>query len=75
MLTFDCKQVLFGLSADVNLNSLAEDLLSLLSPEGFGAQSTVASSEYKLKATVGFSSWYEFPHEVIHLWEIFYPSN
>ncbi|KAF3446885.1 hypothetical protein FNV43_RR12065 [Rhamnella rubrinervis] len=44
--------VLFGLTANVNLNSLAEDLLSLLSPEGFGAQSTVASPEYKLKATI-----------------------
>ncbi|KAJ9165870.1 hypothetical protein P3X46_020688 [Hevea brasiliensis] len=45
--------VLFGLSASVNLDSLAEDLLKLLSPEGGGAvSSTVASFEYKLRATV-----------------------
>ncbi|OAY22597.2 hypothetical protein MANES_18G005500v8 [Manihot esculenta] len=45
--------VLFGLSASVNLDSLAEDLLKLLSPEGGGhVSSTVASSEYKLRATV-----------------------
>ncbi|XP_057987295.1 uncharacterized protein LOC131169007 isoform X1 [Hevea brasiliensis] len=45
--------VLFGLSASVNLDSVAEDLLKLLSPEGGGAvSSTVASSEYKLRATV-----------------------
>lgn len=42
--------VLFGLSASVDLNPLAEDLLSLLAP---GASScTVASSEFKLRATV-----------------------
>lgn len=45
--------VLFGLSADVNLNSLSEDILSLLSPQGYGAAlPTVASSEYRLRATV-----------------------
>ncbi|KDP36805.1 hypothetical protein JCGZ_08096 [Jatropha curcas] len=43
--------VLFGLSACVNLDSLAEDLLKLLSPNGTGS-STVASSEYKIRATV-----------------------
>ncbi|XP_062164009.1 uncharacterized protein LOC133870804 [Alnus glutinosa] len=45
--------VLFGLSASVNVNSLAGDLLSLLAKEGSGAaSSTVASSEYKLRTTV-----------------------
>ncbi|XP_002510662.2 pre-rRNA-processing protein TSR1 homolog isoform X2 [Ricinus communis] len=45
--------VLFGLSASVNIDSLAEDLLQLLSPEGGAAvSSTVASSEYKMRATV-----------------------
>ncbi|KAM7486922.1 hypothetical protein LguiA_002931 [Lonicera macranthoides] len=44
--------VLFGLSASVDLSSLAEDILSLLSPEKSGAVPTVASSEYKLRATV-----------------------
>ncbi|XVF35842.1 hypothetical protein REPUB_Repub19eG0005900 [Reevesia pubescens] len=45
--------LLFPLSASVNVNSLAEDLLRLLSKEGTGAlSSTVASSEYKLRATV-----------------------
>ncbi|XP_052202263.1 uncharacterized protein LOC127808008 [Diospyros lotus] len=42
--------VLFGLSASVNLNSLAEDLFTLLSSEP--VLSTVASSEYKLRTTV-----------------------
>ncbi|XP_022157530.1 pre-rRNA-processing protein TSR1 homolog isoform X2 [Momordica charantia] len=42
--------VLFALSASVDLNPLAEDLLSLLSPGA--SSSTVASSEYKLRATV-----------------------
>lgn len=47
-------QLLFPLSPSVNVNSLAEDLLRLLSTEGAGAlSSTVASSEYKLRATVG----------------------
>ncbi|KAL6952621.1 hypothetical protein U1Q18_044989 [Sarracenia purpurea var. burkii] len=42
--------VLFGLSASVNLNSLAEDLCTLLSAENvFPA---VASPEYKLRITV-----------------------
>ncbi|KAA8537420.1 hypothetical protein F0562_026893 [Nyssa sinensis] len=45
--------VLFGLSACVNLNSLAEDLLALLSTDGIGAMfPTVASFEYKLRTTV-----------------------
>ncbi|KAH7523416.1 hypothetical protein FEM48_Zijuj06G0008700 [Ziziphus jujuba var. spinosa] len=46
--------VLFGLSADVNLKSLAEDLLSLLTKEGSGAlvPTVAASSEYKLRITV-----------------------
>ncbi|KAJ4964379.1 hypothetical protein NE237_024318 [Protea cynaroides] len=45
--------VLFGLSASVNLDALATDLLALLSPEGTKALSaTVASSSYKLRATV-----------------------
>uniref|UniRef100_A0A5B7BVQ0 Bms1-type G domain-containing protein n=1 Tax=Davidia involucrata TaxID=16924 RepID=A0A5B7BVQ0_DAVIN len=45
--------VLFGLSAFVNLNSLAEDLLALLSTEGIEAAfPTVASSEYRLRTTV-----------------------
>ncbi|XP_021284991.1 pre-rRNA-processing protein TSR1 homolog [Herrania umbratica] len=45
--------LLFPLSASVNVNSLAEDLLRLLSTEGAGALSSmVASSEYKLRATV-----------------------
>lgn len=46
-------QVLFGLSASVNVDSLAGDLLSILSKESpGGASSTVASSEYKLRTTV-----------------------
>ncbi|XWS25999.1 hypothetical protein CRYUN_Cryun27aG0116100 [Craigia yunnanensis] len=45
--------LLFPLSASVNVSSLAEDLLRLLSTEGTGAlSSTVASPEYKLRATV-----------------------
>ncbi|KAJ8772731.1 hypothetical protein K2173_027908 [Erythroxylum novogranatense] len=45
--------VLFALSASVNLNSLAEGLLKMLSPEATGAlAATVASSEYKLRTTV-----------------------
>lgn len=43
--------VLFGLSAAVDLNSVAQDILSLLSPDGV-LSSTVASPEYKLRATV-----------------------
>ncbi|KAM7256232.1 hypothetical protein ACFE04_011973 [Oxalis oulophora] len=43
--------VLFGLSADVDVDSLYDDLLKLLSPEST-AISTVASSDYKLRATV-----------------------
>lgn len=42
--------VLFGLSASVDLNPLAEELLSLLTPGA--SSSTVASLEYKLRATV-----------------------
>ncbi|KAE8680363.1 hypothetical protein F3Y22_tig00111392pilonHSYRG00720 [Hibiscus syriacus] len=45
--------LLFPLSASVNLSSLAEDILRLLSTEaGEALSSTVASSEYKLRATV-----------------------
>ncbi|GLT75573.1 hypothetical protein SLA2020_472880 [Shorea laevis] len=45
--------VLFPLSASVNLNLLAGDILKLLSTEGIGyTSSTVASSEYRLRATV-----------------------
>ena len=37
----------------MNLNSVAEDILSLLSNESWsGHSSTVASSEYKLRTTV-----------------------
>lgn len=37
----------------MELNSLGEDVLKLLSSDGSGiASSTVASSEYKLRATV-----------------------
>ncbi|KAG2328380.1 hypothetical protein Bca52824_011108 [Brassica carinata] len=43
--------VLFPLSASVDLNSLGEDVLKLLSTDGDNS-STVASSEYKLRATV-----------------------
>ncbi|XP_050227043.1 uncharacterized protein LOC126676775 [Mercurialis annua] len=42
--------VLFGLSASVNIDSLAQDILQLLSPAALS--STVASSEYKIRATV-----------------------
>ena len=46
-------QVLFGLSASVNVDSLAGDLLSLLSNDCSGAaSSTIASSEYKMRTTV-----------------------
>ncbi|KAJ4896591.1 hypothetical protein Rs2_23385 [Raphanus sativus] len=44
--------VLFPLSASVDLNSLGEDVLKLLSTDGGDDSSTVASSEYKLRATV-----------------------
>lgn len=45
--------VLFGLSASANVDSLAEDLLSLLGKESSGSTvSTLASCEYKLRATV-----------------------
>ncbi|XP_010441233.1 PREDICTED: pre-rRNA-processing protein TSR1 homolog isoform X2 [Camelina sativa] len=45
--------VLFPLSASVELNSLGQDVLKLLASDGSGiASSTVASSEYKLRATV-----------------------
>ncbi|RID62631.1 hypothetical protein BRARA_E01691 [Brassica rapa] len=45
--------VLFPLSASVDLNSLGEDVLKLLSTDGdVTFSSTVASSEYKLRATV-----------------------
>ncbi|PIA56805.1 hypothetical protein AQUCO_00700868v1 [Aquilegia coerulea] len=45
--------VLFGLSASVNLNVLAEELLTLLSAENAeSASTTVSSPNYKLRATV-----------------------
>ncbi|KAB2096427.1 hypothetical protein ES319_A01G107700v1 [Gossypium barbadense] len=45
--------LLFPLSASVNVSSLAEDILRLLSADVSRAlSSTVASSEYKLRATV-----------------------
>ncbi|KAB2096426.1 hypothetical protein ES319_A01G107600v1 [Gossypium barbadense] len=45
--------LLFPLSASVNVSSLAEDILRLLSADVGGAfSSTVVSSEYKLRATV-----------------------
>ncbi|KAK4436352.1 Pre-rRNA-processing protein T [Sesamum alatum] len=45
--------VLFGLSASVDLNSLEEDILSLLSGEGNSSTfPAIASPEYKLRATV-----------------------
>ncbi|KAI4351507.1 hypothetical protein L6164_005873 [Bauhinia variegata] len=45
--------VLFGLSASVNLDSLAEDLLSSLSTEGSVVVSnTVSSSEYRTRTTI-----------------------
>ncbi|GMH04660.1 hypothetical protein Nepgr_006500 [Nepenthes gracilis] len=45
--------VLFGLSAHVDLNSLEKDILTLLSSGNIvDVPSTVASSEYKLRATV-----------------------
>ncbi|XP_044511758.1 pre-rRNA-processing protein TSR1 homolog isoform X1 [Mangifera indica] len=45
--------VLFGLCASVNLNSVTEDLLRLLSSDGNGVvSSTVCSSEYRFRATV-----------------------
>ncbi|KAK4782398.1 hypothetical protein SAY86_016500 [Trapa natans] len=45
--------VLFGLSAMVNVDSMAVDLLKLLSPEETApVSSTVSSQEYRLRATV-----------------------
>ncbi|KAL6574370.1 hypothetical protein OROHE_001274 [Orobanche hederae] len=45
--------VLFPLSASVELNSLGEDIIKVLSTDGYGmASSTVASSEYKLRVKV-----------------------
>ncbi|KAJ0232553.1 hypothetical protein HA466_0290480 [Hirschfeldia incana] len=44
--------VLFPLSASVDLYSLGDDVLKLLSNSGVISTSTVASSEYKLRATV-----------------------
>ncbi|XP_057956739.1 uncharacterized protein LOC131150170 isoform X2 [Malania oleifera] len=45
--------VLFALTASVNLNSLVEDILTLLSSDGSGGLfPTAASSEYKLRTTV-----------------------
>ncbi|KAA3467147.1 pre-rRNA-processing protein TSR1-like protein [Gossypium australe] len=49
--------LLFPLSASVNVSSLAEDILRLLSADVSRAlSSTVASSEYKLRATVGVTA-------------------
>ncbi|MBA0755018.1 hypothetical protein Gogos_021025 [Gossypium gossypioides] len=49
--------LLFPLSASVNVSSLAEDILRLLSADVGGAfSSTVVSSEYKLRATVGVTA-------------------
>ncbi|KAK6928817.1 AARP2CN [Dillenia turbinata] len=46
-------RVLFGLNSLVNLNSLEEDLVQVLSAEGAGSEfPAVASSVYKLRATV-----------------------
>nr|VDD60141.1 unnamed protein product [Brassica oleracea] len=44
--------VLLPLSASVDLNSLGDDVLKLLSNGDGSSSSTVASSEYKLRATV-----------------------
>lgn len=45
--------MLFGLSSCVNLNAVEEDILSLLSKEGNNSTlPAVASSEFKLRATV-----------------------
>ncbi|KAL3845392.1 hypothetical protein ACJIZ3_002795 [Penstemon smallii] len=45
--------MLFGLSASVNLNSLEEDIISLLSGDQNGAAfPAIASPEYKMRATV-----------------------
>ncbi|KAF9601778.1 hypothetical protein IFM89_022946 [Coptis chinensis] len=45
--------VLFGLSASVNVNELARELLKSLSPENADdASTTVSSPDYKLRATV-----------------------
>ncbi|CAH9128835.1 unnamed protein product [Cuscuta epithymum] len=45
--------VLFGLSASIDLCSLEQDILTLLSPDGpSSAFPAVASSEFKLRATV-----------------------
>ncbi|KAJ4849802.1 hypothetical protein Tsubulata_031520 [Turnera subulata] len=45
--------VLFGLSADVDTDTLAQDLLKSLCPEGNrDLSSTVVSSEYKMRATI-----------------------
>lgn len=43
----------------MNLNSLAEDILSLLTKEDSGAllSPVAASSEYKLRTTVGLICW------------------
>lgn len=52
-------QVLFGLSESVDLSALEQDLLKLLSADGNGVLfPAVASSEYKLRATVGSASLY-----------------
>ncbi|KAH0872350.1 hypothetical protein HID58_069712 [Brassica napus] len=50
--------VLFPLSASVDLNSLGDDVLKLLSNGDGSSSSTVASSEYKLRATVCVFPYY-----------------
>ena len=62
---FRFGQLLFGLSASVNVESLAEDLLRVLSNDGAGdVSSTVASSEYKMRITVGSDEAFNFPCEL-----------
>lgn len=51
--------VLFGLSASLDLCSLEQDILTLLSAEGTSSGfPAVASSEFKLRATVGYAPMY-----------------
>lgn len=77
--SFSLWQVLFGLSASLDLCSLEQDILTLLSAEGTSSGfPAVASSEFKLRATVGYApmcyyfliiylpSWY-FTFEMINV--------
>ncbi|RVX16015.1 hypothetical protein CK203_005696 [Vitis vinifera] len=58
-LSYDGCSVIFGLSASVNVNSVEDDLLTLLSSKGNEPVfSTVASSEYKLRTTVGYCTMF-----------------